>query len=95
MPPDVVPTATTGWSSCIEQTAWKRTEAVGTIVEVLVADGEGRKDAATRRLSGRARDNRLVHLVPYAPAADGSDLLLCAIREPVRPELARPRPEAR
>ena len=30
-------------------------------VEVLVAEGEGRKDAATRRLSGRARDGRLVH----------------------------------
>ncbi|MDQ1537202.1 MAG: tRNA-2-methylthio-N6-dimethylallyladenosine synthase, partial [Actinomycetota bacterium] len=30
-------------------------------VEVLVAQGEGRKDAATARLSGRARDNRLVH----------------------------------
>ena len=30
-------------------------------VEVLVATGEGRKDTATHRLSGRARDNRLVH----------------------------------
>ncbi|HEY5628099.1 MAG TPA: tRNA (N6-isopentenyl adenosine(37)-C2)-methylthiotransferase MiaB, partial [Candidatus Limnocylindrales bacterium] len=35
---------------------------VGTEVEVMFADGEGRKDAATRRLSGRARDNRLVHV---------------------------------
>jgi tRNA-2-methylthio-N6-dimethylallyladenosine synthase len=26
-----------------------------------VATGEGRKDTATHRLSGRARDNRLVH----------------------------------
>ena len=34
----------------------------GRTVEVLVAHGEGRKDAATARLSGRARDNRLVHL---------------------------------
>ena len=33
----------------------------GCTVEVLVANGEGRKDAATARLSGRARDNRLVH----------------------------------
>ena len=45
----------------------------GTVVEVLVAEGEGRKDAATRRMSGRARDNRLVHFVPYPPSADGSD----------------------
>jgi tRNA-2-methylthio-N6-dimethylallyladenosine synthase len=28
---------------------------------VLVAPFEGRKDAETARLSGRARDNRLVH----------------------------------
>ncbi|MDT0347313.1 tRNA (N6-isopentenyl adenosine(37)-C2)-methylthiotransferase MiaB [Streptomyces litchfieldiae] len=34
---------------------------VGRTVEVLVAEGEGRKDDATRRLSGRAPDNRLVH----------------------------------
>ena len=40
----------------------------GTVVEVLVAEGEGRKDAATRRLSGRARDNRLVHFTPHAAA---------------------------
>ena len=35
---------------------------VGSIVEVLIAHGEGRKDNATERLSGRARDNRLVHV---------------------------------
>jgi tRNA-2-methylthio-N6-dimethylallyladenosine synthase len=35
---------------------------VGTEVEVMFADGEGRKDAATQRLSGRARDNRLIHV---------------------------------
>jgi tRNA-2-methylthio-N6-dimethylallyladenosine synthase len=29
---------------------------------VLVALGEGRKDERTARMSGRARDNRLVHL---------------------------------
>jgi tRNA-2-methylthio-N6-dimethylallyladenosine synthase len=43
---------------------------VGQTVEVLVAVGEGRKDAVTGRISGRARDGRLVHLAP--PAADGS-----------------------
>ena len=40
---------------------------VGSIVEVLVAAGEGRKDAATGRMSGRARDGRLVHLSVAAP----------------------------
>jgi tRNA-2-methylthio-N6-dimethylallyladenosine synthase len=45
---------------------------VGRDVEVLVAEGEGRKDGATHRLSGRARDNRLVHvaLPESSPAAD-------------------------
>ncbi len=42
---------------------------VGQRVEVMFADGEGRKDAATARMSGRARDNRLVHVrVPEAEA---------------------------
>lgn len=37
---------------------------IGSVVEVLVAAGEGRKDAATTRMSGRARDGRLVHFAP-------------------------------
>lgn len=35
---------------------------VGKVVDVLIAQGEGRKDGTTRRLSGRAADNRLVHV---------------------------------
>jgi tRNA-2-methylthio-N6-dimethylallyladenosine synthase len=47
----------------VEDVAWSENRAlVGRQVEVLVAVGEGRKDTATQRLSGRARDNRLVHL---------------------------------
>ncbi|HMO10282.1 MAG TPA: tRNA (N6-isopentenyl adenosine(37)-C2)-methylthiotransferase MiaB, partial [Actinotalea sp.] len=43
---------------------------VGRTVEVLVAEGEGRKDGVTRRISGRAADNRLVHLsLPAEPVA--------------------------
>ncbi|WP_043723690.1 tRNA (N6-isopentenyl adenosine(37)-C2)-methylthiotransferase MiaB [Kutzneria sp. 744] len=34
---------------------------VGREIEVLVAQGEGRRDGETQRLSGRARDGRLVH----------------------------------
>lgn len=34
---------------------------VGRAVEVLVATGEGKRDAATHRMSGRAEDSRLVH----------------------------------
>jgi tRNA-2-methylthio-N6-dimethylallyladenosine synthase len=47
----------------VEDVAWAENKAlVGSSVEVLVALGEGRKDAATGRVSGRARDNRLVHV---------------------------------
>ncbi len=35
---------------------------VGTRVDILVSAGEGRKDAETDRVSGRAEDNRLVHV---------------------------------
>ncbi|MEV4267151.1 tRNA (N6-isopentenyl adenosine(37)-C2)-methylthiotransferase MiaB [Kribbella sp. NPDC049584] len=45
-----------------DEMAWdENKKLVGRTVEVLVAEGEGRKDATTHRLSGRARDNRLVH----------------------------------
>jgi tRNA-2-methylthio-N6-dimethylallyladenosine synthase len=45
---------------------------VGRVVELLVSEGEGRKDAATQRLTGRARDNRLVHFVaPDSPVRPG------------------------
>lgn len=43
---------------------------LGREVEVLVSTGEGKKDAATHRMTGRAEDNRLVHFeVP-----EGSDV---------------------
>jgi tRNA-2-methylthio-N6-dimethylallyladenosine synthase len=45
-----------------EEISWaENTKQVGRSVELLVATGEGRKDAATQRMSGRARDGRLVH----------------------------------
>jgi tRNA-2-methylthio-N6-dimethylallyladenosine synthase len=50
-----------------EEISWdEHKKQNGAVVEVLVAEGEGRKDAATHRLSGRARDNRLVHFIPPA-----------------------------
>jgi tRNA-2-methylthio-N6-dimethylallyladenosine synthase len=43
------------------EVAWKENKLqIGKVVEVLVAN-DGRKDDATGRLTGRARDNRLVH----------------------------------
>ena len=45
-----------------DEVAWAENKRqVGRRLEVMVAEGEGRKDAATHRLSGRAPDNRLVH----------------------------------
>jgi tRNA-2-methylthio-N6-dimethylallyladenosine synthase len=54
-----------------EDISWAENRSLlGCSVEVLVAQGEGRKDAATARLSGRARDNRLVHFaVPQGAEA--------------------------
>ncbi|HEU5389962.1 MAG TPA: tRNA (N6-isopentenyl adenosine(37)-C2)-methylthiotransferase MiaB, partial [Streptosporangiaceae bacterium] len=46
----------------VEDIAWEQNKTYdGKELQVLVAEGEGRKDTATKRLSGRARDNRLVH----------------------------------
>jgi tRNA-2-methylthio-N6-dimethylallyladenosine synthase len=46
----------------LEDLTWAENKRlIGSQVEVLVAVGEGRKDGATGRLSGRARDGRLVH----------------------------------
>jgi tRNA-2-methylthio-N6-dimethylallyladenosine synthase len=48
-----------------EEISWQLNRAlVGQSVELLVAEGEGRKDAATHRMSGRSRDGRLVHFSP-------------------------------
>jgi tRNA-2-methylthio-N6-dimethylallyladenosine synthase len=48
-----------------DEVAWAENRALeGRTLELMVAEGEGRKDAATLRLSGRARDNRLVHFTP-------------------------------
>jgi tRNA-2-methylthio-N6-dimethylallyladenosine synthase len=52
----------------VEEVAWAENRAqVGRRLELLVAEGEGRKDAATHRMTGRARDNRLVHFNVGAP----------------------------
>jgi tRNA-2-methylthio-N6-dimethylallyladenosine synthase len=44
-------------------------KVVGRQIEILVAVGEGRKDSASHRMSGRAEDSRLVHFdVPEGSA---------------------------
>jgi tRNA-2-methylthio-N6-dimethylallyladenosine synthase len=55
----------------VNEIAWEENRAFeGRTVELMVAEGEGRKDSTTHRLSGRARDNRLVHFTPVS--ADGT-----------------------
>jgi tRNA-2-methylthio-N6-dimethylallyladenosine synthase len=52
---------------------------LGATVEVLVADGEGRKDGVTGRLSGRARDGRLVHVAGDPAVLRPGDVLTAVI----------------
>ena len=67
----------------VNDVAWQENKSfVGREVEVLVAEGEGRKDAATERLSGRARDNRLVHFTPptsEVPAVRPGDMVTARV----------------
>jgi tRNA-2-methylthio-N6-dimethylallyladenosine synthase len=63
VPPDVVADRYERLVALQERISTEENAALaGRVVEVLVAEGEGRKDDATRRISGRAADNRLVHL---------------------------------
>jgi tRNA-2-methylthio-N6-dimethylallyladenosine synthase len=49
----------------VNDVAWTENKRlVGNTVDLLVSEGEGRKDTATHRLSGRGPDNRLVHFDP-------------------------------
>ena len=52
---------------------------IGTQVELLVATGEGRKDASTARMSGRARDGRLVHFAPGDTAVRPGDVVATTV----------------
>ena len=70
VPPDVVKDRYLRLVEVVNEIAWDENQAlVGRSVELMVAEGEGRKDAATHRLSGRGPDSRLVHFNPVG--ADG------------------------
>jgi len=74
VPAEVVQERYERLAALVEEVTWAENQKLtGATVEVLVADGEGRKDAATHRMSGRARDNRLVHFAPMAaPQSPGA-----------------------
>ncbi|GAB2460123.1 tRNA (N6-isopentenyl adenosine(37)-C2)-methylthiotransferase MiaB [Xylanimonas ulmi] len=68
---------------------------VGRTLEVLVVEGSGKKDGATARLSGRAPDNRLVHVaLPDGVTAPGAPTSLADPRlaptADLDPRLPRP-----
>ena len=65
----------------VNEIAWDENKTqVGRRVDVLIAEGEGRKDAATGRLSGRAADNRLVHIaVGEAGAVRPGDMVAARV----------------
>lgn len=76
VPPAVVAGRYERLVAVVEEVSWAGNQALtGTEVEVLVAEGEGRKDGATSRMSGRARDNRLVHFVPAGTSPRPGDLV--------------------
>jgi tRNA-2-methylthio-N6-dimethylallyladenosine synthase len=65
VPPAVVQERYERLADLVNQIAWEENQRLeGRVLELMVAEGEGRKDASTHRLSGRARDNRLVHFTP-------------------------------
>ncbi|MDD2859128.1 MAG: tRNA (N6-isopentenyl adenosine(37)-C2)-methylthiotransferase MiaB [Candidatus Nanopelagicales bacterium] len=61
----------------------ENTARIGSTVEVLVALGEGRKDAARDRVSGRGPDNRLVHVAidPSHPLPRPGDVVTAEITQ--------------
>src|SRR4051812_7541605 len=68
VPPDLVRDRYERLVEVVNAIAWEENQRlVGRTVELMVAEGEGRKDAATHRLSGRGPDNRLVHFDPAPP----------------------------
>jgi tRNA-2-methylthio-N6-dimethylallyladenosine synthase len=63
-----------------ESISWELNRSlVGSVVEVLVSEGEGRKDVVTQRMSGRARDGRLVHFQPGDAEVRPGDVILAEI----------------
>lgn len=59
----------------VNDIAWdENKKLVGRTVELLVSEGEGRKDEQTHRLTGRARDNRLVHFAAVGRDGDVVDV---------------------
>jgi tRNA-2-methylthio-N6-dimethylallyladenosine synthase len=60
--------------------AWQENKAqIGKEVHVLVANGEGKKDEATQRISGRSEDFRLVHVAKPAGLVRPGDIVTATV----------------
>jgi tRNA-2-methylthio-N6-dimethylallyladenosine synthase len=80
VPAEVVQERYERLAALVEQTTYAENQRqAGRCVEVLVAEGEGRKDAATHRMSGRARDNRLVHFTPAGTDPRPGDIVTVTV----------------
>jgi tRNA-2-methylthio-N6-dimethylallyladenosine synthase len=80
VPAEVVQERYERLAALVEETSLRENLRLsGCQVEVLVADGEGRKDGATHRTSGRARDNRLVHFAPAGASPRPGDVVTTVV----------------
>jgi tRNA-2-methylthio-N6-dimethylallyladenosine synthase len=80
VPPEVVRERYGRLVELVEEITWAENQRlVGRELEVLVAEGEGRKDGATHRMSGRARDNRLVHFAPAGSVPRPGDMITTVV----------------
>ncbi|NDB17842.1 MAG: tRNA (N6-isopentenyl adenosine(37)-C2)-methylthiotransferase MiaB [Actinobacteria bacterium] len=72
VPDDVVAQRYRELAAVVEEVAWSENRALlGNEVEVLITATDGRKDEQTQRISGRAPDNRLVHIGGSPTLGDG------------------------
>jgi len=79
IPQDVVSARYDKLVEVVNAISWEENQRLtGTSVQVLVGAG-GKKDAQTHRLSGRARDNRLVHLDPAGLDIAPGDLVTARV----------------
>ncbi len=80
VPAEVVTERFQRLTDLVTEIAWEQNrELVGQELEVMVSDANGRKDRDTERITGRARDNRLVHVVPPAESVRPGDLVAATI----------------
>ncbi len=80
VPADVVAQRYRRLAEVVADIAWDQNRGFeGQVVEVMVSDSGGRKDSATKRLTGRARDNRLVHFAPPPIQVQPGDLVAARI----------------